>query len=156
MNSETVGQIAKALSLAQSQFKPIKRESVNPFYKSKYADLAAIIEATKDALTANGLTVTQLIQPSPDHVAIETMLIHGSGEWLKSMIELKPKADDPQAFGSACTYARRYALGAILGVASEDDDDANEATKPKASTTTKPFKPNPTATDITREQSKQG
>src|SRR4030042_543816 len=65
MNSETVGKIAKALSLAQSQFKPIKRESVNPFYKSKYADLAAIIEATKDALTANGLTVTQLIPPSP-------------------------------------------------------------------------------------------
>jgi hypothetical protein len=135
--SPTIGNLAKALSQAQGAFKPIKRESVNPFYKSKYADLGTIIEATKDALSKNGLAICQLPVPNTikvdgeERVYLDTVLIHESGEWIKCAIALIPKADDPQAIGSAMTYARRYSLGAILGVASEDDDDGNAATKPE-------------------------
>jgi len=128
--SQAVGQLAEALATAQGQFKPIKRESVNPFYKSKYADLSAIIDGTRDALAKNGLAITQTVSVN-DHVTVETMLMHKSGEWIKGSIALKPKADDPQAAGSAITYGRRYSLGAILGVASEDDDDGNASAKSK-------------------------
>lgn len=134
--SQTIGALAKALSAAQGQFKPIKRESANPFYKSKYADLGAIIEATREALSKNGLAVSQLVSPGTvdggnEHVNIETVLMHESGEWIKGTISLIPKADDPQSVGSALTYARRYSLSAILGVASEEDDDATAATQPE-------------------------
>lgn len=131
IQSGEIANLVKALAKAQGQFKPIKRESENPFFKSKYADLGTIIEATKDALSANGLAVTQGVSVSEDgRVNVETMLAHEGGGWLKGTLSLKPKADDPQSIGSACTYARRYALGAILGVASEDDDDGNAATQP--------------------------
>lgn len=125
--SEQIGNLAKALSQAQAQFLPIKRESENPFFHSKYADLQAIIDATKGALAKNGIAMVQTVEPA-EKVTILTRLIHETGEWIESKIELKPKADDPQSIGSAITYARRYSLGAILGVASEDDDDGNAAT----------------------------
>ena len=126
--SEHVGNLAKALSQAQAQFKSIKRECSNPFFRSRYADLAAIIDATRDALSKNGLAVVQTVSPG-ESLELETTLMHESGEWLSSKLVLKPKADDPQAAGSAMTYARRYSLGAILNVASEDDDDGNSASK---------------------------
>ena len=143
--SPTIGQVAKALIVAQGEFKPIKKDRVNTFYHNKYADLATIIEATKDGLANHNLVITQLPQPTTNgHIAIETMLIHSvSGEWLRSKIELQPVKDDPQSAGSAITYARRYALGAILGVASEDDDDGN-AGSGKAPVPQREAKPTPT------------
>ncbi len=130
-HSEKIGELAKALATAQGGFKPVKRDATNPFYHSKYAPLSSIIDATREALTKNGLAFLQTVSVN-DHVTVETMLMHESGEWVKGAISLKPKADDPQAAGSAITYGRRYSLGAILGVASEDDDDGNTASKPKA------------------------
>jgi len=125
-HSEKIGELAKALAMAQGGFKPVKRDATNPFYHSKYAPLSSIIDATREALTKNGLAFLQTVSVN-DHVTVETMLMHESGEWVKGAISLKPKADDPQAAGSAITYGRRYSLGAILGVASEDDDDGNTA-----------------------------
>jgi hypothetical protein len=130
-HSEKIGELAKALAMAQGGFKPVKRDATNPFYHSKYAPLSSIIDATREALTKNGLAFLQTVSVN-DHVTVETMLMHESGEWVKGAISLKPKADDPQAAGSAITYGRRYSLGAILGVASEDDDDGNSASKPKS------------------------
>lgn len=126
--STNIGNLAKALATAQGQFKPIKREAVNPFFKSRYADLAGIIDATRDALTKNGLMVSQLVSVN-DGVHVTTLLAHESGEWIRETLLMKPKADDPQSIGGAITYGRRYSLGAILGVASEDDDDGNAAGK---------------------------
>lgn len=148
--SQTLGQLAKALAVAQGQFKPIRRESINPYFKSKYADLAAIIDGTRDALAKNSLAFTQAVSVN-DHVVVETLLMHESGEWVRGSISLKPKADDPQAAGSAITYGRRYSLGAILGVASEDDDDGNAGSKTgsesksEAKTETKPTIKDPDA-----------
>lgn len=88
--------------------------------------MGAIIDATKGALAKNGLAVSQLVDTN-GVVHVDTLLMHESGEWIRSSISLKPKADDPQSIGSAITYGRRYSLGAILGVASEDDDDGNSA-----------------------------
>lgn len=116
---------------AQSQFSPIKQDKDNPFFKSRFASLGAIIDATKGALAKNGLAVSQLVDTN-GVVHVDTLLMHESGEWIRSSISLKPKADDPQSIGSAITYGRRYSLGAILGVASEDDDDGQSASKPGA------------------------
>lgn len=125
-HSEKIGELAKALATAQGQFKPIKRESVNPFFKSRYADLSAIIDATREALSKNGLMVSQLVSVN-DGVHVTTLLAHESGEWIRETLLMKPKADDPQSIGGAITYGRRYSLGGILGVASEDDDDGNQS-----------------------------
>src|SRR5574343_580956 len=125
-HSERIGELAKALAAAQGQFKPIKRESVNPFFKSRYADLAAIIDGTREALSKNALAFVQTVHINGG-VGVETLLMHESGEWMKGSITLKPKADDPQSIGSASTYGRRYSLAAILGVAADDDDDGNSA-----------------------------
>lgn len=144
--SPSLGNLAKALATAQGQFKPIKRESTNPFYHSKYADLAAIIDGTREALAKNGLAFTQAVSVN-DLVMVETLLMHESGEWVKGAISLKPKADDPQAAGSAITYGRRYSLGAILGVASEDDDDGNAGSKPEGKSEQKQEPRKPTISD---------
>jgi len=100
------------------------------FFKSKYADLASVVEAIREAFAANGLSYTQAIEPSEkDEVRVETILLHSSGEWLSAgVLALPVSKHDAQGFGSALTYARRYGLSAAVGVAPEDDD-GNAATK---------------------------
>jgi len=132
--SNSIAALAKGLSSAQKDFPPIPRTCDNPYFKSKYADLATIIEKTKDTLSKNGLSVTQLVMGDK----IYTILMHESGEWVRSEINIKAIKSDPQAQGSAITYARRYAVSAILNVASEDDDDANAHSQSKAQTAPPP------------------
>jgi len=122
--SETIGKLAEALSQAQGDFDPIIKKCSNPFFNSKYADLEAVISATKSALTKHGLSVAQL--PTDDH--LETMLMHKSGEWIMSKTPLVIEKKSNHGFGSAISYARRYGLTSILSVGSEDDD-GNQATK---------------------------
>ena len=131
--SGTVAKLAEALSKAQGNMKHAIRDANNPFLRSKYADLAAVVDASRPALAENGLSVVQFTQGNILH----TMLLHSSGEWIRGHIELKPmrqvkdsgwvESHDPQSYGSCITYARRYALAAITGVATEDDD-GNAAT----------------------------
>jgi hypothetical protein len=121
--SPTIGELTKALANAHKQFKPVLKDANNPFFKSKYADLAGVIEATADALSDQGLAVIQ----SPGkiyngHILLTTLLSHASGEWIKDELELPIAKFDAQGTGSAITYARRYAYQAIVGVAAEDDD----------------------------------
>jgi len=125
--SEEIGEIAGALSTAQGSFKTIERKCVNPFFKSKYADLAAINDGTKVALKDNNLAVTQVIIPDDEKAIVESRLLHKSGQWIISTCKLKPKATDPQSMGSAITYARRYSLSALLNIATEDEEDGNSA-----------------------------
>lgn len=101
----------------------IKKDSTNPFFKSRYASLGAIIEDTRDPLAKNGLSYAQF--PSGEY-GLDTILMHTSGEWIKSNYIMKPIDQKPQSLGSALTYQRRYALCAILGLQVEDDD-ANTA-----------------------------
>jgi len=132
--SETIGKLAEALALARKDFRPVLKKSTNPFFKAKYADLAEVIEATSDALIANGLSIIQ----TPGHVVtidgtnrvnIESRLVHSSGEWIESEMSLPLSKFDAQGAGSAITYARRYAYQSIVGVAAEPDDDANAASE---------------------------
>lgn len=127
-HSEAIGEIAKALSKAQGAIDNAKKKSENPFFKSQYADLAACIDVCKEALTANGLAIVQ--SPFNDNVCVGvvTLLAHESGEWIKSTLKLKPIKGDPQTTGATITYARRYSLCAVVGIAQEDDD-GNTATK---------------------------
>lgn len=126
--SATIGEIAKALAKAQEKIKPAKKGAENPFFKSSYADLPAIVEACRDELAKNGLSVSQATSFNGEVVALDTLLMHSSGEWLCGTYPIKPVKADPQSMGSAVTYARRYALAAMVGVVAEaEDDDGNAA-----------------------------
>lgn len=124
MKSETITTIAGALLKAQSSMGDATKGSNNPFYKSSFADLNSIREAVTPALNANGITVLQPIRIGTDGSSyIETTLLHSSGEYLTSQFPIiASKANDPQAFGSAVSYARRYSLQSFLSVGAVDDD----------------------------------
>lgn len=130
--SESIGNLGKALAKAQTQLTNVKVDSQNPHFKSRYASLTAVNETVLPILSANGIAVLQGVS-SPDVkcVGVSTTFIHGeSGEWWTEELFLPPTKVDPQGFGSAITYGRRYLLMAMAGVAT-DDDDANEASKPQ-------------------------
>ncbi len=120
--SPTIDLLAAALAKAQGQLEGAVKDSANPFFKSKYADLASVWEACRKPLAANGIAVVQ--SPSADgaKVSVETLLTHTSGQWIKGIVTVAAKDDSPQAVGSAITYLRRYALQSFVGVAPEDDD----------------------------------
>ena len=125
--SETIAELAKALNKAQAEMKPALRDSENPFFKSSYADFSSVWEACRPALVENGLAVSQLCINEGDMVGVETILMHTSGEWISNKLMLKPIKPDPQAQGSALTYARRYSLSGIVCLATEADDDGEGA-----------------------------
>ena len=134
--SSSIANLAAALSIAQGQIDAASKGSVNPYFKSKYADLNALREAIREPLAANGLSIMQFATTHEVTVAVETILAHASGEYVSSTLSLPVgrKYDkegvelpvDVQSIGSAITYARRYALSAILSLAA-DDDDGNAA-----------------------------
>ncbi len=119
--STTIGAIAAALAKAQAAFKPAVKDASNPFFKSKYCDLAGALDAVRDALSANGLALVQSTDAG-DKLVLHTTLLHSSGEWISGTYPITAVKTDPQGIGSAVTYARRYSLMALLGIAAEDDD----------------------------------
>tara|TARA_R110000868_G_scaffold6538_1_gene36868 strand:+ start:2655 stop:3329 length:675 start_codon:yes stop_codon:yes gene_type:complete len=133
--SESIAGLAAALAKAQGQMKGAIKDSANPFFKSKYADLASVVEAIRASFSANGLSYIQTVEPSEkDEVRVETTLLHASGEWIScGILSLPVSKADSQGYGSALTYARRYSLSAAAGVSTELDDDGNAASlaKPK-------------------------
>lgn len=121
--------IAPALVKAKRAFAPALKTSTNPAFRSRYADLAACLEAVNDALLENGIVVYQETFESGDGVTVETVFMHESGQVLRcGKLHVPAARRDPQGFGSALTYARRYSLMAACGIAAEDDD-GNAATK---------------------------
>ena len=121
--------IASALVKAQKGFAPALKSSSNPHFKSKYADLAACVEAVVDSLNANGIALIQKQHPSEGGVCVETVFVHESGEVFSAgLLTVPASKQDPQGYGSALTYARRYSLMAACGIAPEDDD-GNAASK---------------------------
>ena len=115
--------IASAFIKAKKAFSPALKSNVNPHFKSKYADLATCLEEVNEALLDNGIAVTQKTHPSETGITVETIFIHESGETISGGELHVPAAKlDPQGFGSALSYARRYSLMAACGIAAEDDD----------------------------------
>jgi hypothetical protein len=122
--------IFQAFIAAQRQFGPALKSSTNPHFRSRYADLSACVEAVIDALNTNGLGLVQVTHPCESGVSIETVLVHESGQTMTSgVLHVPASKQDAQGYGSALTYARRYSLMAICGIAPEDDD-GNRASKP--------------------------
>jgi len=145
--SESIKELAVALNKAQATLQVAKKGSENPFFHSKYADLLSVWDACREALVSNGLSVVQIADISfnaDGKAVLETILMHTSGEWIKGRLPLLPVKPDPQAQGSAITYARRYSLSAIIGLCTEEDDDAEGAMeRGKPTTKEKPIKEQP-------------
>ena len=127
--SETIKEIATALSKAQGEFLNAKKDKINPFFEKNYAGLSSLWDACRLALSKNGLALVQGPSVNESHVTINTLLMHNSGEWIESELILNAGKSTPQSVGSAITYARRYSLAAMLGLVADDDDDGNEASK---------------------------
>ena len=121
--SEQISELAAALAAAQGMMENAIMNRTNPHFKTKYADLAAVLNAARKPLSANGLAIVQTIGDGVLH----TRLLHTSGQWIASEHPL-PMSGKPQEIGSALTYARRYSLSALIGIAADEDDDANVAT----------------------------
>lgn len=134
--SETITKIAPALLKAQKAITFAAKDAINPHLKSKYADLPSVIDAVKGALNDSGIMFSQTATESePTTLRLTTRLIHESGEWIEDTATMPITKTDPQGYGSAMTYARRYTLAAITGLYQDDDDGqkaAKPATKPEA------------------------
>lgn len=133
LKSEQINELAAALAKAQGQIEGAKKSSSNPFFKSKYADLAECWNTCREALTANGISVIQMPEEINENgrLNITTMLAHSSGQYISSTLTMTVTKLDPQAIGSAITYGRRYALAAMVGLAQEDDDGEKAMARPK-------------------------
>ena len=129
--SESIDQLAAAIVKAQLALVPAAKDHINPFFKSKYADLPTVWEAS-GPFRENGIAITQSPMDAPDeYIVLDTQLSHISGQWIRSRLKMRVAKADPQGFGSALTYARRYALGAMTGIVTEEDDDGTAASMPQ-------------------------
>lgn len=144
--SESIANLSVAMAKAFPEIENAAKDKTNPHFRSKYADLGNVVDAVKPALQKHGLWFSQVSYDIENHAAIETVIIHTSGEWMSCGIVSVPVSKaDAQGFGSALTYARRYSLSAAFGVAPEDDDGNKASASP----------PKPAAkprNDMTKEQ----
>ena len=122
-HSDTINKLSEALCKAQKNFKTAKKNKVNPYFHSKYADYSEVLNCVKPALNNEGISILQPIKED----FVETILLHESGEWMSSLTKIYCISSKPQDYGSAITYARRYGLSSILSIDSDDDDDGNTA-----------------------------
>lgn len=125
--SESIAAISAALAKAQGEMKNPTFDSKNPHFGNRYASLAAVRDAIVPALSKNGIAIVQHLSGAETGVVCETVLMHSSGEWISSTLELPVGKHDAQGVGSAATYARRYSAMAIAQVVGDTDDDANQA-----------------------------
>ena len=128
--SENINELMAALAKAQGKILHASKCNVNPHFRSKYADLASVWEACRSPLSENGLAVVQTISHTQSGIVLTTTLGHSSGQWIRSEMPIELIKKDPQTLGSVLTYYRRYSLAAIVGVAPDEDDDAEKAQAP--------------------------
>lgn len=141
--SKDISLLASALAAAQGMMGAAEKDSTNPHFKSKYASLAAIIDASKSALFTHGLSICQVPGGKPPFITITTILMHKSGQWISGRLVLKSRSETPQDMGSAITYGRRYALSSMLRIAADEDDDGNKASFASSSQNSQ-YQPPPT------------
>lgn len=141
-HSESIKNLAKALAKFQGEVKDPAKNEKNPFFKSKYVPLDALIEAVRPTLSANGLSIIQMPSGDGKTISLKTIILHESGEWIESdLFSLVIAKADAQGAGSGVTYARRYQLGAVLNIGWTDDDDGNSISGHEVKSTPAP---NPT------------
>jgi len=133
LQSESIANLAKALSIVQGKLTYAKKDSANPFFKSKYADLESVWDACRDLLADNNLAVAQFPGTYSDldkSMSLTTILTHSSGEWISQEASFPVSKPDSHGCASAVTYMRRISLAAVVGVV-QADDDGNAASSPK-------------------------
>jgi hypothetical protein len=127
-HSEQLNELATALAKAQSEIRAAPKSSVNPHFKSKYADLDECWNAAREPLTKNGLSVIQNATTTESGVVLTTMILHSSGQWLRfDGMAAAPKDFSPQGIGAAVTYLRRYGFSAAVGITSDEDLDGEDS-----------------------------
>lgn len=152
--SEKIDELIKALSIVQGKITPVKMDAFNPFFESNYASLNAIWESIRSLLSENGLVVIQAMDTEDGLVYVNTTLAHVSGQWIRGRLGMKPPPrmtqkgpieNDPQMVGQVVTYFRRYSLGAMLGVVTDEDldGDVGQHGNKKASKKSPPKEKNP-------------
>jgi hypothetical protein len=125
-------EIFAAIVKAQAEMPTAPKDGHNPHFRSKYATLQSIAETAKPVLKKHGLAIIQTFEVACDGISIVTTLVHESGQYISGSLYLKAQKNDPQGYGSAITYGRRYAMAAILGMVADEDDDANAASTPQS------------------------
>lgn len=131
--SESIANLTLALSIVQGKLTHAKKDSANPFFKSRYADLESVWDSCRNLLADNGLAIMQfpgLYSELDKSMSLTTIISHKSGEWISQEMSVPVTKPDAQGAGSALTYMRRYALAAVVGVV-QADDDGNAASSPK-------------------------
>ena len=154
--SENINELAKALARVQAKMKPAEFDSVNPYYKSKYASLGSVIEAYKQAAEGEGISISQLPISDGWYVGVENVIMHDSGQWISERFLMPLDADSKnptQEAGKAITYARRYGLAAMFGIYSDEDTDGNSPSQ-EVKKTVKPAIPDgrPYKPDVLKEK----
>lgn len=127
MQSEQTNELFTALAKAQDEMEIASKDSSNPFYKSKYADLQSVVGSSRPYLAKHGLSVIHLLQQNDQNTYMVTQLSHSSGQYIRSRVKLSPQKTDIQSLGSYITYMKRYCYAAIVGVVTGDDDDGEAA-----------------------------
>ena len=127
--SESIKNLAVALNKAQGELGGASLSSDNPFYKSKYANMAEVIRAVKEPLANNGLSYMQFPIEENGRIGVETIMMHSSGEWMSNSFTVQLSKQDAQGAGSAITYCRRYSLQSVVGCPAYDDDGNSAANK---------------------------
>lgn len=130
-HSDSVAALAAALAKAQGEVENAHKDAKNPHFRSSYATLAEILNTVRPVLAKHGLSVVQMPGFAEGVVTVDTMLMHASGEWIRSTVGAPAQKADPQGVGSAITYLRRYSLAAVCGIAQEDDDGEAAAQAPQ-------------------------
>jgi len=120
--SESIAALATDLAIAQGEIENADKNSVNPHFKNKYADLSEILNTIRPVMSKHGLAVVQFPSYESSVASVETVLTHKSGEWMSGVASCRVTKDDAQGYGSALTYLRRYSLSAVCGISQEDDD----------------------------------
>lgn len=129
--SESIKELATALAAAQAEIENASKNASNPHFRSRYADLAEVLNTARPVLAKHGLSVAQFPSLDDGIVSLETIMMHSSGEWISGIAGAPIAKVDAQGVGSATTYLRRYSLAALVGIAQEDED-ANGAARPAA------------------------
>jgi len=147
-HSENINELAVALSKAQSEMSFAAKDSTNPHFKSKYADLSDVWDAIRQPLTKHGLSVTQLVDIHDGKPVLISLLMHSSGQWIKSTIPIINANNTSQGQGAGITYVRRYSLAALVGCVQDDDDGQSSMPKQQSKAAPKIYSPEPKEEEI--------
>ena len=126
IQSDQINELASALAKAQAEIGSVQKDQDNPYFKSKFSSLSMVWETVKPSLTKHGISIVQMPGSDERGYFVQTQIMHSSGQWIRSTTYMKPSKEDPQGIGSLISYARRYALQAMV-MACPDDDDGEMA-----------------------------